>query len=207
MKPILLASSNAGKIREMRTLLNAHGYIVHGQDEQGIKGAEESGRTFVENALLKARHAAAISGMASLAEDSGLCVPALQGAPGLFSARYAGPGATDAENNQRLLEQMRALTGASRAAYYIACMVFMESADDPAPIVAQGFWMGTIGKSLQGEGGFGYDPLFRPLGGARSAAEWTLAEKNQVSHRAHALRRLLAMLQERQAPQSLSESD
>jgi len=149
LKPILLASSNAGKIRELRTLLGEYGYTVHGQDEQGIKGAEESGSTFVENALLKARHAAAISGMASLAEDSGLCVPALKGAPGLFSARYAGVGATDAENNQRLLEQMRALTGPSRAAYYIACMVFMESADDPAPIVAQGFWMGLLVKRFR----------------------------------------------------------
>ncbi|WP_414039834.1 RdgB/HAM1 family non-canonical purine NTP pyrophosphatase [Acidithiobacillus sp. M4-SHS-6] len=207
MKALLLATSNAGKIRELDSLLSPRGYMVHGQNDLGIAGAAETGRTFVENALLKARHGAALSGMAALAEDSGLCVPALQGAPGLFSARYAGEGASDAENNQRLLQQMRGLHGAARDAYYVACMVFLESADDPAPIVAQGFWSGSIATAAQGEGGFGYDPLFWPRGSTRSAAEWSLAEKNRVSHRALALERLLVLLAERQAPQPLSERD
>lgn len=207
MKALLLATANAGKIRELDSLLSPRGYQIHAQNDLGIAGAAETGSTFVENALLKARHGAALSGMAALAEDSGLCVPALQGAPGLFSARYAGEDASDAENNQRLLDEMQGLQGAERGAYYVACMVFLESAEDPAPIVAQGFWSGAIAPAPQGEGGFGYDPLFWPRGSTRSAAEWTLVEKNRVSHRALALERLLKLLAERQAPQPLSERD
>ncbi|PKY10717.1 non-canonical purine NTP pyrophosphatase, RdgB/HAM1 family [Acidithiobacillus marinus] len=207
MKALLLATGNAGKIRELQSLLSPRGYQVHAQNDLGIAGVAETGRTFVENALLKARHGAALSGMAALAEDSGLCVPALQGAPGLFSARYAGEGASDAENNQHLLQQMQELQDTERGAYYVACMVLLESAEDPAPIVVQGFWSGAIATIPQGEGGFGYDPLFWPSGSTRSAAQWTLAEKNRVSHRARALERLLTLLAERQVPQPLSESD
>ncbi len=207
MRPLLLATGNAGKIREMQRVLLAQGYAIQGQNALNIAGIEETGSTFVENALIKARHGAAHAQMPTLAEDSGLCVPALQGAPGLFSARFAGVGASDAENNALLLQRMRDLTGPLREAYYVASMVFLESADDPAPLVAQGFWRGKIGMSPQGEGGFGYDPVFWPLGSSRSAAQWTMAEKNQMSHRSRALQRLLDLLQERQAPQPLSESD
>lgn len=207
MTPLLLATGNAGKVRELQPVLAARGFAVVGQTGLGISSIAETGLTFVENALLKARHAASQSGMATLAEDSGLCVPYLQGAPGLHSARYAGPEASAAANNAKLLTMLAGVEGAARAAYYVACMVFLESAADPSPLVAQGFWQGVIGEHPVGGGGFGYDPLFRPTGGRRSAAQWSLEEKNDCSHRALALRRLLALLAERQAPQPLSLND
>ncbi|MBU2830609.1 RdgB/HAM1 family non-canonical purine NTP pyrophosphatase [Acidithiobacillus ferriphilus] len=207
MTPLLLATGNAGKVRELQPVLAARGFAVVGQTGLGISSIAETGLTFVENALLKARHAASQSGMATLAEDSGLCVPYLQGAPGLHSARYAGPEASAAANNAKLLTMLTGVEGAARAAYYVACMVFLESAADPSPLVAQGFWQGVIGEHPVGGGGFGYDPLFRPAGGRRSAAQWSLEEKNDCSHRALALRRLLALLAERQAPQPLSLND
>ncbi|MHB1320622.1 MAG: RdgB/HAM1 family non-canonical purine NTP pyrophosphatase [Acidithiobacillus ferrivorans] len=207
MTPLLLATGNAGKVRELQPVLAARGFAVVGQTELGISSIAETGLSFVENALLKARHAAAQSGMATLAEDSGLCVPYLQGAPGLYSARYAGPKASAATNNAKLLTMLAGAQGEARAAYYVACMVFLESAADPSPLVAQGFWRGVIGEHPVGDGGFGYDPLFWPAGGLRSAAQWRLEEKNDCSHRALALRRLLALLAERQAPQPLSLND
>jgi len=207
MTPLLLATGNAGKLRELQPILAAHGFAVVSQKEQGISSIEETGTTFVENTLLKARHAASQSGMAALAEDSGLCVPYLQGAPGLYSARYAGPEASDAANNAKLLTMLAGARGEARAAYYVACMVFLESAADPSPLVAQGFWGGTIGEHPVGDGGFGYDPLFWPAGGACSAAQCNLEGKNNHSHRATALRRLLELLAERQAPQPLSLND
>ena len=167
MTPLLLATGNAGKVRELQPVLAARGFAVVGQTGLGISSIAETGLTFVENALLKARHAASQSGMATLAEDSGLCVPYLQGAPGLHSARYAGPEAGAAANNAKLLTMLAGVEGAARAAYYVACMVFLESAADPSPLVAQGFWQGVIGEHPVGGGGFGYDPLFRPAGGRR----------------------------------------
>lgn len=207
MTRMILASSNAGKIREMQLILADAGYEVIGQKNLGIASVEETGTTFVENALLKARHASAQGGMAACAEDSGLCVPALGGAPGLYSARYAGDEATDAMNNHRLLEAMKPFRGEARNAFYVACIVCVESAVDSSPLVAQGFWRGCIGESLQGTGGFGYDPLFWPVGSVRSAAEWSIEEKNRLSHRAGALRRLLELLAERQPPHPLSLRD
>lgn len=207
MIPLLLATANVGKVREMQAIWSDQGYQLHGQGELGIESVAETGLTFIENALLKARHGASQSGMAALAEDSGLCVPALHGAPGLYSARYAGENASDVDNNALLLQTMAAFQGQARAAYYVTCMVFLDSAEDPSPLVAQGFWSGHIGVAPQGAGGFGYDPLFWPLGSERSAAQWSIVEKNQVSHRALATRRLLQLLAERQAPQPLSESD
>lgn len=209
MTPLLLATGNAGKVRELQPVLAAHGFAVVGQTELGISSIAETGSTFVENALLKAHHAASQGGMATLAEDSGLCVPYLQGAPGLYSARYAGPEASAATNNAKLLTMLAGARGAARAAYYVTCMVFLESAADPSPLVAQGFWRGIIGEHPAGGGGFGYDPLFWPAGGLRSAAQWSLEEKNACSHRALALRRLLELLAERQVPppQPLSLND
>jgi XTP/dITP diphosphohydrolase len=207
MTPLLLATGNAGKVRELQPVLAAHGFAVVSQTELGISSIAETGSTFVENALLKARHAASESGMAALAEDSGLCVPYLQGAPGLYSARYAGPEASDAANNTKLLTMLAEARGEARAAYYVACMVLLESAADPSPLVAQGFWRGAIGEHPAGDEGFGYDPLFWPAGGLRSAAQRGLEEKNDCSHRAVALRRLLELLAERQTPQPLSLND
>lgn len=207
MTPLLLATSNAGKLRELQPLLAVRGFALVSQTELGIAGIEETGTTFVENALLKARHAASQSGMAALAEDSGLCVPYLQGAPGIYSARYAGPDASDAANNARLLSMLAEARGEARAAYYVTCMVFLEFAADPSPLVAQGFWRGTIGERPAGDGGFGYDPLFWPTQGSGSAAQWSLKKKNEHSHRAAALRRLLGLLAERQQPQPLSLND
>ncbi|MEY2336284.1 RdgB/HAM1 family non-canonical purine NTP pyrophosphatase [Acidithiobacillus ferrianus] len=207
MTPLLLATGNPGKVRELRPVLAAHGFVVVGQKERGIASIEETGTTFVENALLKARHAARQSGMAALAEDSGLCVPFLQGSPGLYSARYAGPESDDTANNAKLLATLAGVRGCARAAHYVCCMVFLDSLADPAPLVAQGFWRGRIGVRPVGRGGFGYDPLFWPEGGKRSAAQLNPAEKNRDSHRARALRRLLELLAERQEPQPLSLRD
>ena len=207
MTPLLLATGNPGKVRELRPVLATHGFVVVGQKERGIASIEETGTTFVENALLKARHAARQSGMAALAEDSGLCVPFLQGAPGLYSARYAGPESNDTANNAKLLATLAGVRGCARAAHYVCCMVFLDSPTDPAPLVAQGFWRGRIGVRAVGRGGFGYDPLFWPEGGKRSAAQLSPAEKNRDSHRARALRRLLELLAERQEPQPLSLRD
>ena len=180
---IVLASNNGKKIRELGAILAASGIHILPQSNFGIGEVAETGSTFIENALIKARHAAAISGLPAIADDSGLCVPALGGAPGIYSARYSGEG--DAGNNRKLLA---ALAGnADRRAYYVCLIVYLHHANDPLPLTAQGLWCGTITETPRGDGGFGYDPLFIPDGCDKTAAELDTDEKNRISHRAKAL--------------------
>ncbi|RZO67204.1 MAG: RdgB/HAM1 family non-canonical purine NTP pyrophosphatase, partial [Halieaceae bacterium] len=180
----MIASHNAGKIKEFQQVLGTH-WRVQPQADFGVTEAEETGSTFVENALIKARHACSLTGHAALADDSGLVVPALDGAPGLRSARYSGSSYED--NNTLLLNNMAALQGASRQAFYIAVVVLLRDAQDPTPLIAEGRWHGRIADAPRGKGGFGYDPIFVPEGGSLHAAELSSAEKNRMSHRAKAI--------------------
>jgi XTP/dITP diphosphohydrolase len=192
MKQLVLASSNDGKLREMRRLLSPLGIEVMAQAELGIPDAEEPHATFVENALAKARHACVRSGLPALADDSGVCVEALGGAPGVHSARYAGEPRSDARNNEKLVS---ALTGvADRRAHYACVLVLVRHADDPLPIVAQGLWHGRIVDTPRGNGGFGYDPYFEDLETGMTGAELPLARKNELSHRGKAMRALIERL-------------
>lgn len=187
---LIIASHNAGKIKEFQQVLGTH-WRVQPQADFGVTEAEETGSTFVENALIKARHACSLTGHAALADDSGLVVPALDGAPGLRSARYSGSSYED--NNTLLLNNMAALQGASRQAFYIAVVVLLRDAQDPTPLIAEGRWHGRIADAPRGKGGFGYDPIFVPEGGSLHAAELSSAEKNLMSHRAKAINSLLAL--------------
>ena len=191
---LVLATGNAGKLREMREILAPWHVDVRALNEFTREAAEETGLTFVENALLKARFAARVSGLPAIADDSGLEVDALRGAPGIYSARYAGPTADDAANNARLLHELAATTDAARSARYRCAMVFLRWPEDPSPVIAQAAWEGHIGRAYRGSGGFGYDPLFLIDGGARTAAELESDEKNRRSHRGQALRALVAAL-------------
>lgn len=183
MQTILLASNNGKKIAELSAILASFGIEIKAQRDYGIEDVPETGLTFVENALIKARHAARQSGLPAIADDSGLCVPAIGGAPGIYSARYSGEG--DAGNNRKLLAALENVQ--DRRAYYVCLIVYLRHADDPLPIIAQGLWHGTIALEARGDGGFGYDPLFVPAGDSRTAAEYSAAEKNSISHRARAL--------------------
>ena len=183
MQTILLASNNGKKIAELSAILASFGIEIKAQRDYGIEDVPETGLTFVENALIKARHAARQSGLPAIADDSGLCVPAIGGAPGIYSARYSGEG--DAGNNRKLLAALE--NAQDRRAYYVCLIVYLRHADDPLPIIAQGLWHGTIALEARGDGGFGYDPLFVPAGDSRTAAEYSAAEKNSISHRARAL--------------------
>ena len=194
VKPVVLASSNAGKLRELAAVLAPLHLELLTQDSLGIPAAAETGSTFLDNALLKARHAAGRAGLPALADDSGLEVDALGGAPGVWSARFAGTGASDAANLARLLQELAARPGQARSARYQCVIVFVRSAADPVPLVARGNWEGTIIDQPRGSGGFGYDPVFVPAGSAQTAAELAADEKNLVSHRGQALRALIAML-------------
>ena len=185
---LVIASRNPGKVAEFRRLLAPVADQIADLGELGVEAAPEPHHTFVENALSKARHACAATGSAAIADDSGICVDALGGAPGVRSARFAGD-AGDGANNDLLLEKMAGQKG--RAAHYHCSLVLMRSEDDPAPIVVEGRWDGEIATSPRGEGGFGYDPLFA-IGDGRTAAEIGPGEKDAVSHRAKALRSLLA---------------
>ena len=191
---LVLATGNAGKLREMRAILAPWGVDVRPQSEFTRAAAEETGLSFVENALLKARFAAEVSGLPAIADDSGLEVDALHGAPGIYSARYAGPGADDAANNDRLLRDLETVPDAERTARYRCAMVYLRWAVDPAPLVCQASWEGRIGRLPRGRGGFGYDPLFLVDDGLRTAAELDPGHKNEVSHRGRALRALVAEL-------------
>lgn len=192
MKQLVLASNNAKKLKELSTLLMPLGIELIAQGALDIPEAEEPFPTFVENALAKARHAARLSGLPSLADDSGLCVRALGGAPGVLSARYAGEPRSDERNNAHLLS---ALAGqADRAAHFVSVLVLVRHADDPQPMIAQGNWHGEILSAARGEQGFGYDPLFWVPAANKSAAEMTATEKNTSSHRAFAMQKLLAQL-------------
>ena len=183
MQTILLASNNGKKIAELSAILASFGIEIKAQRDYGIEDVPATGLTFIENALIKARHAARQSGLPAIADDSGLCVPALGGAPGIYSARYSGED--DAGNNRKLLAALENVQ--DRRAYYVCLIVYLRHADDPLPIIAQGLWHGTIALEARGDGGFGYDPLFVPAGDSRTAAEYSAAEKNSIRHRARAL--------------------
>jgi XTP/dITP diphosphohydrolase len=194
---VVLASNNAGKLREFAALLDAAGIELIPQGALNVPEAEEPHPTFVENALTKARHAAKLTGLPALADDSGLCVRALQGAPGVYSARYAqlaGGPKSDAANNARLVEQLQGVT--DRRAYYFCVLALVRHANDPEPLIAEGRWQGQIIDAPRGEHGFGYDPHFFLPDLNASAAELDPAVKNSRSHRAMALRQLLARLTE-----------
>jgi len=188
---LIIASHNPGKILEFQAVLG-HRWQVRPQAEMGVGDVEETGSTFVENALIKARHACAQTHSAALADDSGLVVPALGGAPGLRSARYSG--GDDEANNALLLKNMAALEPEDRAAFYVAVVVLLKHAEDPTPLIAEGRWHGRIATAPRGTGGFGYDPLFVPDGYEQHAAELPSEEKNRVSHRALAVQQLLQQL-------------
>ena len=194
MTPVVLASGNPGKLRELAALLAPLSVSLIPQAELGITAVPETGATFLANALLKARHAAASARLPALADDSGLEVVALGGRPGVKSARYAGEGASDAENLERLLEELRGVPPAQRRARYQCVIVLLRASEDPQPLIARGSWEGQIATAPRGSGGFGYDPVFVPEGSGRTAAELDPAEKNAVSHRGRALRELVAML-------------
>lgn len=184
---VVLATGNPGKLGEMRSILAVHGLEVVAQAELGIVPPVEDGDSFVANALIKARHAAAIAGLPAIADDSGLEVDALGGRPGVHTARYAGPVADERANNEKLLAELSRFPAGRRGARYRCAMVFVREADDPAPIVAEASWQGQIGFERRGSGGFGYDPLFIVEGGTITAAEMSAADKNRVSHRGKAL--------------------
>jgi len=190
---IVVASSNAGKIAELARTLAPLGVGLRPQHEFGVPAVAETGLTFVENALLKARQAAQHTGLAAIADDSGLAVDALGGAPGIHSARYTEGG--DAANNARLLEELAAVPEAERSARFHCVLVYLRRPDDPVPIIAQGIWEGSILYAGVGEGGFGYDPLFHVASQGKSAAELDPATKNRISHRARASAALLEALE------------
>ena len=191
MQRIVLASNNKGKVREIAQLLADKNLQVVPQSEFNIPDADETGLSFVENAILKARHAAKLSGLPAIADDSGLEVDALNGAPGIYSARYAGNGATDAANNQKMLAALADTADEARTARFQCLMVFMRHAEDPTPIICQGTWEGRILRQPQGENGFGYDPLFLVPEKNCSSAELPAEIKNAMSHRGKALQALL----------------
>jgi XTP/dITP diphosphohydrolase len=184
---LVIASSNRGKLAEFGALFLGSGIETIAQAELGVGDAEETASTFVENALLKARHAALATGQAALADDSGLCVDALGGAPGLYSARYAGAHGDASANIAKLLAAMQGVPEAARTAHFHAVIVLLRSADDPQPIIAEGRWQGSILQAPRGVGGFGYDPVFLDPEEGRSAAELDPAIKNRISHRGRAL--------------------
>lgn len=190
----MLASANPGKAREIGALAAELGLTITPQSELGVPSVEEHGRSFRENAILKARNAAAHTGLPAIGDDSGLEVDALGGAPGIHSARYAGANATDAENIDKLLHALTAIPEEQRGARFQCVMAYVRDADDPAPIVCQGTWGGRILRQPRGGGGFGYDPVFFVPTHGCSAAELPPAVKNQISHRAQALHKLLAAL-------------
>lgn len=195
MQKLVLASNNKGKLQEFQALLAPLEYEVIPQSDLGIPACEEPHHTFVENALVKARHASAASGLPALADDSGICVDALDGAPGVYSARYAGEPSSDRANNQKLIA---ALQGQSnRAAHYVCALVFVKHADDPKPLIVQTEWHGLIQDKGVGENGFGYDPYFFLPDQKMTAAQLDPMQKNAISHRGQALRELITQLKMR----------
>lgn len=195
MQKIVLASNNAGKVREINQILADLDFEVVPQAEFDIPEADETGLTFVENAILKARHASQLSGLPAIADDSGLEVDALQGAPGIYSARYAGVGASDADNLNKLLDALQDVPEAERTARFQCLMVFMRHGEDPTPLICQGTWEGRILDTAQGENGFGYDPVFYVPERDCSSAQLDADTKNNLSHRGKALKQLLIAMQ------------
>jgi XTP/dITP diphosphohydrolase len=198
MKKLLLASHNQGKVREITALLSPLGYQVSPQSAFNVSEVAETGLTFVENALIKARHASQITGLPSLADDSGLAVDALGGEPGIYSARYAGENASDQDNIQRLIEKMQDIPQQQRQARFICVLVFLLHSEDPTPIICQGEWQGSISLSPSGQQGFGYDPIFWVPETQCHAAQLSAEHKNRLSHRGKALAELLKQLKQRQ---------
>jgi XTP/dITP diphosphohydrolase len=190
----VLASANPGKLREFAELLAPLAVRLIPQAELGIRPAAETGSTFLENALLKARHAAHHARLPALADDSGIEVDALGGRPGVWSARFAGEGSSDEQNLRQLLAELHEVPDGFRQARYQCVIVWVRAPSDPAPLIAQGSWEGSIARTPRGRGGFGYDPVFLPAGEHRTAAELSGIEKNALSHRGKALRALVAML-------------
>lgn len=196
MNKIVLASGNAGKLREFSQLFASWNIEVVPQSEFDVPEVEETGLSFIENALLKARHASRISGLPALADDSGLAVDALGGAPGIYSARYAGPGASDADNNRKLLESLDGVPEGERAASFHCALAFVRRHDDPVPLVCSAQWRGRILPEPAGEQGFGYDPLFFVESQGMTSAELPRETKNQLSHRAQAVQQFAALWRE-----------
>lgn len=192
---LVLASGNAGKLAELNAILGESGFTLVSQSSLGVEDVPETGLTFLENALIKARHAARVTGLPALADDSGLCVDALGGAPGLYSARYAGVQADAEANIDKLLAAMDGMPEAARTAHFIAVLVLLRQADDPQPLVVEGRWEGVVLPARRGAGGFGYDPVFLDPGSGQTAAELAPASKNRISHRGQALAQLKARLQ------------
>jgi XTP/dITP diphosphohydrolase len=191
---IVLASGNQGKVREIQQMVAPLDLVIVSQDELGVSSVPETGLTFVENAIIKARNAASHTGLPALADDSGIEVDALMGQPGIYSARFAGEGASDADNVKKLLASITDVQDKARTARFQCLMVYLRHADDPTPIICQGTWEGRILTSPQGDNGFGYDPVFYVPDEDCSAAELTSVVKNRLSHRGQALRKLIAAL-------------
>ena len=192
---LVLASGNAGKLAEFRELFANTPFDFHPQSEFAVEDIEETGLTFVENALLKARHATRISGLPAIADDSGLCVDALDGAPGLYSARYAGSHGNSAANIVKLLQALDGVPEEKRTARFVCVLALLRHADDPQPIIAQGAWEGRILAAPRGSNGFGYDPVFLVPAMGMSAAELDSADKHRLSHRGQAMAQLSVLLQ------------
>jgi XTP/dITP diphosphohydrolase len=189
---LILASNNAGKLKEFAQLLAPIGFELHPQGEFNVPEADEPFGTFVENALQKARHASRLTGLPALADDSGVCVNALGGAPGVYSARYAGEPKSDARNNEKLIQDLA--SHADKSAYYYCVLVYVRHADDPQPVIADGIWRGRIVDAPRGANGFGYDPYFLIPELGKTTAELEPFEKNAISHRGQAIRALVDKL-------------
>ena len=198
---VVLASGNSGKLRELGSLLAPFGFDLIAQSTLGVETPPETGKTFADNALLKARHAAAITNLPALADDSGIEVDALGGRPGIYSARYASEDASDQANLSKMLDELRDVPAPQRTARYQCVIAFVTSTSDPEPILASGTWEGMLISAPRGLGGFGYDPIFVPRGFDRTAAELDPGEKNSLSHRGQALRALVTRLQNRRTDQ------
>ncbi|MBI6548422.1 XTP/dITP diphosphatase [Xenorhabdus lircayensis] len=194
MQKVILATGNAGKVRELADLLADFGLDIVAQTELGVDSADETGLTFIENAIIKARHAAAVTGLPAIADDSGLSVDALGGTPGIYSARYAGSDASDQENLEKLLEAMRNVPDEQRQAQFNCVLVYLRHAEDPTPLVFHGRWSGILTHEPAGEGGFGYDPIFYAPEFGCTAAQMSREQKNAVSHRGKALEMLLEVM-------------
>ncbi|SQD79843.1 XTP/dITP diphosphatase [Moritella yayanosii] len=196
MSKVVLATGNPGKVREMSALLAEFGLEVLPQSNFNIVEANETGTTFIENAIIKAKHAAALTGLPAIADDSGLAVDALQGVPGIYSARYAGVDASDRDNLLKLLDALKGVPTAQRTARFHCVLVYMTHAEDPTPLVCHGSWDGVITQQPSGEDGFGYDPIFFVESEGCTSAELTKQRKSELSHRGQALTKLLAAMHE-----------
>ena len=196
MKELLLASGNKGKVNELQEMLAPLGFNVVPQSQYQVDEVPETGTTFVENAIIKARHAAEVTGLPCIADDSGLEVAALNGKPGIYSARFAGPNATDGTNIDKLLSKLKDVPESQRQARFVTVLVFMRHANDPCPIICEGYWDGVITTERHGQNGFGYDPVFYQADLDKTAAQLTPEQKHARSHRGQALRQLLSKFKE-----------